>query len=475
MVSYEQAKGYDLHPMFLLPDKEILFLKTFIVAFVFSSMSLAAGENGVMPKTAQTLKVGVATVDITPPLGMPMRGYASRKKLSNGMWDPLYAKAIVFDDGNKLVSFVVLDLINPPPRKVCERISQKAKQELQTSPILFLAIHTHAGPDLKPDLPSKENPWLPTLERDIYEVIKNAASSKSPVTVEVGYGAADISYDRRVVNPDGTVAMLWRNPDRQENTPVDQTVGVVGFKALDGKWIALLVHYACHPVVFGGSNLKYSAEFPGVMRKYVEERLGGTCLFLQGACGDINPYDCPIESNQDTYSKLKQAGMTLGKEVIHIVESMKPVKEESLKLNTDQVITELKYRYDLKDEKVKEFYIKQRGEKYYEELIRDRGSMINAETPIVLLGKDITWVGFPGEFFDDFQIALRKRSPIGHTFFLGYCNDIFSYFPTIQAASEGGYGASHSTYVEVGAGERLVDNAIIRLHKITGNLKSYPD
>ncbi|MHC4532473.1 MAG: neutral/alkaline non-lysosomal ceramidase N-terminal domain-containing protein [Planctomycetota bacterium] len=452
-----------------------MFLKKFILTFAFSSILLVAGENGGMSNTAHALEVGVATVDITPPLGMPMRGYASRKELSNGIWDPLYAKSIVLDDGNKRVSFVVLDLISPPPKEVRERIRKKAEKELQISTILFLAVHTHAGPDLKPDLPSKEKPWLPTLEKNIYEVIKKAASSKSPVTVEIGYGSADISYDRRVIKPDGTVEMLWRNPDRKKNTPVDQTVGVAGFKGTDGKWIAILVHHACHPVIFEGSNLKYSAEFPGFTRKYVEQRLGGTCLFLQGACGEINPYDRPKESNQDTYSKVKQTGIALGKEVIRIAKSMKPVEGDALTLSTYQHITDLKYRYDLKDEKVKEFYIKQRGEKYFKELVRNRPSVIKAETPIVLLGEEIAWVGFPGEFFDDFQIALRNRSPVLHTFFLGYCNDVFSYFPTIQAASEGGYGASYSTYVEVGAGERLVNNAIIRLHMITGNLRSFPD
>ncbi len=452
-----------------------MFLNKFVLTFAFSSILLAAGEYADVSTTAHALEVGVATVDITPPLGMPMRGYASRKELSNGIWDPLYAKSIVLDDGNKRVSLVVLDLISPPPEEVRERIRLKAERELHISTILFLAVHTHAGPDLKPDLPSKQNPWLPTLERKVYEVIENAASSKSPATVEIGYGSADISYDRRVVKPDGAVKMLWSNPGRQENTPVDQTVGVAGFKGADGKWIAILVHHACHPVVFEGSNLKYSAEFPGVMRKYVEERLGGACLYLQGACGEINPYDRPKESNQDTYSKLKQTGIALGKEVVRIAESMKPLKEDALILSTHHHVTELKYRYDLKDEKVKEFYIKRRGEKYYEELIRDRPSVIKAETPMVLLGEEIAWVGFPGEFFDDFQIDLRNRSPVPHTFFLGYCNDVFSYFPTIQAASEGGYGAGYSTYVEVGAGERLVDDAVIRLHTITGNLKSVPE
>jgi len=451
----------------------MLSRKSSLISALFAILLIVAG-NEYFSGTAQALEVGVATVDITPPLGMPMRGYSSRTELSNGVWDPLYAKSIVLDDGKQRVCLVVFDLIGPPPEDVCDRIRQKAESELNISTILFLAIHTHAGPDLKPDLPTKENPWLPTLERKTYEVIKKANSLKYPVTVEIGYGSADISYDRRVVNPDGTVTMLWSNPDKKKNTPVDQTVGLVGFKAANGKWIATLVHYACHPVVFEGSNLKYSAEWPGFTRKYVEEHLGGSCFYLQGACGEINPYDRPRESNEDTYAKVKQTGIALGKEVVKIAGSMKPVDDNDLTLTTCSYITELKYRYDLHDERVKEFYIKQRGKEYYEEKVKTTPPFIEAETPIVLLGKEIAWVGFPGEFFDDFQIALRNRSPIANTFFLGYCNNVFSYFPTIQAASEGGYGAGYSTYVEVGAGERLVDKAIIRLHTIAGNLKPFP-
>jgi hypothetical protein len=452
-----------------------MFMRRLTLIFASYFVLLVAGEGVGISTTAHGLEIGVATVDITPPLGMPMRGYASRKDLSNGIWDPLYAKSIVFDDGNKRAAFVVLDLISPPPKEVRERIRRRAEEELQISTILFLAVHTHAGPDLKPDLPSKENPWLPTLETNIYDVMESAVSSKTPVTVETGYGSADISYDRRLVNQDGTVTMLWSNSDRKENTPVDQTVGVVGFRGTDGKWVAILVHHACHPVVFEGSNLKYSAEFPGVMRQYVEEHIGGICLYLQGACGEINPYDRPRESNQATYSIMRQTGIALGKEVVRIAQSMKPVEKKSLTLRMHECATELKYRYDLKDEKVKEFYVKTRGQEYYDRMIRDRRPVIQAETPIVLLGEEIAWVGFPGEFFDDFQIALRNRSPIAHTFFLGYCNDVFSYFPTIQAASEGGYGASYSTYIEVGAGERLVDDAIIRLHMLAGNLKPFPE
>ena len=51
-----------------------MFLNKSILTFAFFSILLVASENGGMSQTAHALEVGVATVDITPPLGMPMRG-----------------------------------------------------------------------------------------------------------------------------------------------------------------------------------------------------------------------------------------------------------------------------------------------------------------------------------------------------------------------------------------------------------------
>ena len=65
------------------------------MTFACSSILLVTAENANISTAAHALEIGAATVDITPPLGMPMRGYASRKELSNGIWDPLYAKSIV--------------------------------------------------------------------------------------------------------------------------------------------------------------------------------------------------------------------------------------------------------------------------------------------------------------------------------------------------------------------------------------------
>ena len=437
-------------------------------------MLLLLAETGAIPR-AQALDVGVASVDITPPTGIPMPGYEARKEPSQGVWDPLFAKALVMDDGSRRAAFVVMDLIGPPKKEMRDRIQEQVKKKHNISLILFLATHTHSGPVLKPEYPTPDNPWLPGLEEKILQVIDKAVASKTSVTVEVGYGTADLTYDRRVVNPDGTVTMLWRNAERTPGDPVDQTVGVVGFKKKNGQWLATLVHFAGHPVIFGSANLKYSAEWPGAMRRFVEKQLGGECLFLQGACGVANPYLANTPPTEEGYAQLIQEGQTLGEAVVRIAGVTNPIGSAMPALNLSTETVPLKQRYDLNDEKVKEFYIQQYGKERYEEILKDRPSELPAELPIVILGKEIAWAGFPGEFFDEFQVDLRERSPVPNTFFLGYCNDVFGYFPTIQAAAEGGYGAGYSTYVEVGAGELLVNRAIIDLHRLMGRLKTVPE
>jgi hypothetical protein len=58
-----------------------------------------------------------------------------------------------------------------------------------------------------------------------------------------------------------------------------------------------------------------------------------------------------------------------------------------------------------------------------------------------------------------------------HVLFLGYCNDYHQYFPTIEAAAEGGYGADATvSAAEVGAGELMMNRALINLYKMRGKL-----
>ena len=89
-------------------------------------------------------------------------------------------------------------------------------------------------------------------------------------------------FNRRKV-VDGQATMWWRNADKLPSHPVDPTVSALIVKDATAKTRAVLVNYACHPSVLGPSNLEYSADYPGAMRRYVESQIpGASCLFVQG-------------------------------------------------------------------------------------------------------------------------------------------------------------------------------------------------
>ena len=66
---------------------------------------------------------------------------------------------------------------------------------------------------------------------------------------------------------------------------------------------------------------------------------------------------------------------------------------------------------------------------------------------------------------------LKRRARLEHLFFLGYCNDYQQYFPTIEAVAEKGYGTDPAVSpAEIGAGERIMDRALIHLYQMRGQI-----
>ena len=79
----------------------------------------------------------------------------------------------------------------------------------------------------------------------------------------MGRGTADLAHNRRKFLPDGRVAMQWRNAEREPTEPVDREYAMIRLDRADGSPLAVLFNYACHPVVMGGDNYQYSADYVG--------------------------------------------------------------------------------------------------------------------------------------------------------------------------------------------------------------------
>jgi hypothetical protein len=189
---------------------------------------------------------------------------------------------------------------------------------------------------------------------------------------------------------------------------------------------------------------------------------------LQGAAGDLSP-DTGPERGPERF------GRAVGREVLALIKDLRCTAPERPTLTVAEDDFRLGKRIDLDDPFIRAAYTAaffRALVDFYQKEYRDG---VRPHLTTALLDGRIGLVGVSGEFFCGHALALKRRARLEHLLFLGYCNDYHSYFPTIEAAAEGGYGADPLVSpVEVGAGERVMDRALIHLYKMRGKLPEMP-
>ena len=423
-----------------------------------------------------TLKAGVAKVDITPPPDLSMWGYGSRKNPSTGTLDPLYARVLVLEAGETRLGLVALDLGRCFGPASLERLRNEVKTSAGISYVLAAASHTHSGPVIQDDYPEGVPAWEASAIEKIAEAVREAHQRVIEVRLGTGYGTTYIGHNRLRPNPDGTVTWFERNLTKVPTSPVDPTVAVLRLDTAEGKPLAILVNYACHPVVFGADNLQYSADFPGVMTKTVEEAFGGQplCIFLQGAPGDINPYYAVTPLEQDAVKMRDWTGQHLGEEAARVAKGIRTEAAPDASLDFAEDLLPFHLRWN--PEQFEQALLATFGAKALQSYAPHMKGELKLPVTTLLINKRIALMGMPGEPFVSFQTSWRDRCPVPDAFFAGYANGYFGYFPTIRAATLGGYGAaSSSTWIEVGAGERMVDHTVVKTYEMLGRLSDLPE
>jgi hypothetical protein len=269
--------------------------------------------------------------------------------------------------------------------------------------------------------------------------------------------------------------MQWRNAQREPTEPVDREYVVIRIDRADGNPLAVLFHYACHPVVMGGDNYEYSADYVGAACAVVEEQLNAKCLFLQGACGNINPYMDKTPLDQGGVAEMRKMGRTLGELLAKTAHDTSTAELAKTSIQFQARTIPLRVRWDLDNPEVRGVLSRAYGprfDNYLSRIIKDNTVPCTLTTLVV--GNDLALVGMPGEIFVQFQTQLKRESPVRDTLLVGYTNGYHAYFPTIRDAAAGGYGGKTATYVEPGAGERLTDQALITLYKMRNQLHDVP-
>jgi neutral ceramidase len=261
------------------------------------------------------LKVGVAEVDITPPLGYPMAGYY-HERLATGTKDPLKAKALVWVQGECQAALVICDLTGIAAdlglhvrRRAAEATGIPAEH------IVVAATHSHTAPDYTRDLYQHLAGDTSTADRPRHagrlieaavEAIIEAHKRAQPVVIEAGSAIqrTPVSFNRRFVMRDGSVR-TWMRVDHPEVIraagPIDPEIGMVVVRDREeGKPRAVLSNFALHLDTVGGSL--WSADYPYFIEQGLRDELGDELisLFGLGCCGDINHVDPASKERNST-------------------------------------------------------------------------------------------------------------------------------------------------------------------------------
>lgn len=405
---------------------------------------LAGGGSGA------EIRAGVARVDITPPVGGRTTGYSAAPP-TDGVHDPVSARVLVLESGETTIALAVLDLCVFNSPRLHEQVAAIGVDRL-----LLMNTHTHAGPDLdQDDFPTADAPWRATVEERVLDAIEEARANLFDASFLAAEGSITLGYNRLV--RDGDVAVThFDNPDHIPYGPVDPTVGVIRITDADATTRAVVVTYACHPVILGPRNSKISADYPGVLRDRVEAAVGedAVCLFVQGGGGDINPILMARDAGREgDFEVVERVGARLAEVVLDVLTDLdgRPGASEGMSAASTRVTVPDRF---------------------------EPGEEVALGVTTLTINDDIGIITMPGEPFHKFQVDVRAQAGLPHAYLFGYCcdgpYDWPDYMPDLLSAARGGYGASDSTRAEVGAGERLVNAGLAQLFTLRGHLQPAP-
>jgi hypothetical protein len=436
------------------------------------------------------LLAGTGRTDITPAPGTPQGGWgAQTHQRGLGSDLPFYATALVLRDARQTVAVIDVDSIGFDPewtKRIMDAVVSLTGLALEN--IRFSCTHTHSGPNTFriPVITEGRDmilEYLNGLPLQIAGAVWQAMQNLRPVRIGAGTGSCD--------------------------GPVDRTVRVVRIDGLDEQPLATIVHYACHPTTIGWQSHFATPDYPGAMKKVVEGQLGGICLFLQGATGDIGPRlgftgDLSVYRRFGRHLGLEASKIALGIDTLPRTPNCVGVQESgaaialwedtpaepappALAVLSRYLQLPLK-TFPLPEEaeaeaaKLREEVARLRAEGTESEIRAatakatqagmraDRARLYFGKTTFpwqlqgIRLGP-VALLCIPGEPFTEINQEICARSPFPITLFSGYSNGTFSYLPVRSAYAEGGYEVETSPFAP-GAAEIVVEEAVRMLNEL---------
>lgn len=428
---------------------------------LFLVSSLGAAEPAI------TLRAGAAHADITP--DPAVLNWVTGKPYG-AVLDPLNLHALVLDDGTTKAVLLRWDLVDVSESARDEvRRAVGAALKIPEGNILVHASHNHSAPwapvwragyrGAERDtwwsvryMPAQNEfpPYRQWMERLLTAAVKaatDAAASVRVVTPAIGRIAlSEYLYNRRpraaawgTVDARATAAPATTSPDWNPELlsagatfgPMDRTFSLLSFRDAEGKPVAALFHVACHAVSIYPSNPAISADWPGAASRSIGAALGTEALFLQGTCGDINPW--------------RRGAAAVAEMAEGIAKKVVVTARYSTRLATGPLhVGRTTITLPLTGEAQK----------------RLAAPTVEAEVQILVCGP-LALVALPGEPMTELGALIRAGSPFPQTLVLGYSNGNGAHYVGMPGEkARGGYEAGTAGAGTEACAQLMIDAAL---------------
>lgn len=436
------------------------------------------------------LKAGIDRIIITPPRGIYLIGYSGRKGGAEDVHTDLTATTLILDDGNEKLILISLDLLALNWETVDTiKAGITARLGIAAKNIRLFCSHTHSGPiawpPYKPSLKNRAKYYLYRLMLSTEEPISTkgimsnylycdwlgksliasaARASSNLVNVEISHDRTHcgIGINRRERLSDGTTVIGWNRDGL-----VDRDVDIIRISS-GAEPVVTIVNYACHACVLGEESNVISADWPGAMRAKVEKQLGGFCMFIQGACANINP---DVEWSDDNRPDVERLGGIVAEAVIEAEGRLTKINPLPLSAATGEVSAYVDVPAGMESFSVKRIYrpmLKKGAAMLMEGAVipefmidpfldvrypwktilkhDDKGYSTPIRTGVLRIG-DIAIASVAMETFTETGIQMKAASSAPITLFTGYTDGMTGYLPTVEEIPFGGYEVDVVPYI----------------------------
>ncbi|WP_163543848.1 hypothetical protein [Occultella kanbiaonis] len=385
------------------------------------------------------LEVGFDRTDITPLGAVALAGFAAREGLgpAGDVLAPLHVRALVLrSEGEPAVVLVTADLLWWGDDIVASlRSAFSARFGLSPQSLVLHATHTHSGPQVSrgmtPSLGIPDDAYLAWLEQQTLACIERAFATSTPVRVESARVDTGMTVDRRWARTAGEVAV----------SRIDSDLTVVRLVGDDDATVALLVHFACHPVLHHGNAV--TPDLAGTLADVLERDTAPFVMYLQGCCGDVNPdrYDAEGEFANGGQADVEDFARRLADLARRAVADAAPAGSGAVSICRRSVVLPLQERAPW--QLITAWAATGEGVRAEWARIMVADPARFARDPLLQLVRidltpDLALLGLSGEPVSHYGLFTRELSG-GRCLPMGYTDGMTTYLVTRRHLQEGGY------------------------------------